>query len=192
MDRPAASRCLDPQIVLIFARRHTTAQTAPVAPIGALARYNRPAPTLAGYDILLNRKPTMTTSSASTVDAAAQASIGAAARELHLPTVRAEAVRLADIATRERQTRPRLPRRSPRRRGRRPHRTAAQPPHLRRQVSPPETAGRVQRRCHPHPGRCHPRRAGRHGGSRLELDRPGDLPAARWLGGPGRRGGLAG
>src|SRR6266516_7243760 len=39
-----------------------------------------------------------------TVDAAAQASIGAAARELHLPTVRAEAARLADIATRERRT----------------------------------------------------------------------------------------
>ncbi len=42
--------------------------------------------------------------SASTVDAAAQASIGAAARELHLPTVRSEAARLADIASRERQT----------------------------------------------------------------------------------------
>ena len=34
-------------------------------------------------------------SGASTVDAAAQASIGAAARELHLPTVRTEAARLA-------------------------------------------------------------------------------------------------
>jgi len=43
-------------------------------------------------------------SSAGTVDAAAQASIGAAARELHLPTVRSEAARLADIALRERQT----------------------------------------------------------------------------------------
>lgn len=39
-----------------------------------------------------------------TVDAAAQAAIGAAARELHLPTVRAEAVRLADIAVRNRHT----------------------------------------------------------------------------------------
>jgi DNA replication protein DnaC len=38
------------------------------------------------------------------IDAAAQASIGAAARELHLPTVRAEATRLAEIALRERQT----------------------------------------------------------------------------------------
>jgi hypothetical protein len=39
-----------------------------------------------------------------TVDAAAQAAIGAAARELHLPTVRAESNRLAEIAVRERQT----------------------------------------------------------------------------------------
>jgi len=37
-------------------------------------------------------------------DAAAQAVIGASARELHLPTVRAEASRLAEIAVRERQT----------------------------------------------------------------------------------------
>jgi len=39
-----------------------------------------------------------------TVDAAAQAAIGAAARELHLPTVRTESTRLAEIAVRERQT----------------------------------------------------------------------------------------
>ena len=38
---------------------------------------------------------TTTASKTTTVDAAAQASIGAAARELHLPTVRTEAVRLA-------------------------------------------------------------------------------------------------
>ena len=44
------------------------------------------------------------TSSTITVVAAAQASIGAAAKELHLPTGRAEAVRLAEIAVRERQT----------------------------------------------------------------------------------------
>lgn len=37
-------------------------------------------------------------------DTAAQAAIGAAARELHLPTVRDEANRLAEIALRERQT----------------------------------------------------------------------------------------
>jgi transposase len=46
----------------------------------------------------------MTTTKVSTVDAAAQASIGAAAREPHLPTVRTEAARLAEIAGRERQT----------------------------------------------------------------------------------------
>jgi len=47
----------------------------------------------------------MTTAAKSgTVDAAAQASIGAAARELHLPTVRTEAGRLAEIADRERHT----------------------------------------------------------------------------------------
>jgi DNA replication protein DnaC len=37
-------------------------------------------------------------------DDAAQAAIGAAARELHLPTIRDEAARLAEIAVRERQT----------------------------------------------------------------------------------------
>jgi DNA replication protein DnaC len=37
-------------------------------------------------------------------DTAAQAAIGAAARDLHLPTVRAEASRLAEIAVRERQS----------------------------------------------------------------------------------------
>ncbi len=39
-----------------------------------------------------------------TTDTAAQAAIGAAARELQLPTVRAEAARLAEIAVRERRT----------------------------------------------------------------------------------------
>ena len=37
-------------------------------------------------------------------DEAAQAAIGAAARELRLPTIRAEATRLAEIASRERQS----------------------------------------------------------------------------------------
>jgi DNA replication protein DnaC len=44
------------------------------------------------------------TTTTTPVDAAAQASIGAAARELHLPTVRAEYHRLAEIAVRERRT----------------------------------------------------------------------------------------
>ncbi len=47
---------------------------------------------------------TMTTTKTATSDTAAQASINAAARELHLPTVRAEAERLAQIAARERHT----------------------------------------------------------------------------------------
>lgn len=42
--------------------------------------------------------------STKTSDAAAQAAIGAAARELHLPTVRDEATGMAQIAVRERQT----------------------------------------------------------------------------------------
>ncbi|MEU2007050.1 IS21-like element helper ATPase IstB [Rhodococcus sp. NPDC019627] len=37
-------------------------------------------------------------------DAAAQAAIGAATRELHLPTIRTEAVRIAEIASREQQS----------------------------------------------------------------------------------------
>jgi DNA replication protein DnaC len=48
---------------------------------------------------------TLTNSATGTMsDTAASAAIGAAARELHLPTVRAEAGRLAEIAVRERHT----------------------------------------------------------------------------------------
>ncbi len=54
MDRAVASGCLDPQLVLIDARRHQI-HMAPVIPIGALARYDRPTPTLTDYDQLLNR-----------------------------------------------------------------------------------------------------------------------------------------
>jgi hypothetical protein len=43
----------DPQVVLIDARRDTTRHIAPVTGIGALARFDRPAPTLTGYDQLL-------------------------------------------------------------------------------------------------------------------------------------------
>ena len=52
MDRAVASSCLDPQVVLIDARRETT-HLAPVIPIGALARYDRPTPSLTAYDDLL-------------------------------------------------------------------------------------------------------------------------------------------
>src|SRR5579875_174505 len=52
MDRAVAPGCLDPAVVLIDARRDTS-QVAPVLPIGALARYDRPAPSLTDYDQLL-------------------------------------------------------------------------------------------------------------------------------------------
>jgi hypothetical protein len=56
-DVAAAGCCgrLDPQVVLIDARRHAPGPVAPVVPIGALARYDRPAPALTGYDELLTR-----------------------------------------------------------------------------------------------------------------------------------------
>jgi transposase len=56
MDRAVATGCLDPQLVLIDARRdtsRTSSEVAAVVPIGALARYDRPAPTLTDYDQLL-------------------------------------------------------------------------------------------------------------------------------------------
>jgi transposase len=52
MDRAVTSGCLDPQVVLIDARRDTS-KVAAVVPIGALTRYDRPAPTLTDYDQLL-------------------------------------------------------------------------------------------------------------------------------------------
>lgn len=52
MDRAVAAGCLDPETVLIDARRDM-APLAPVAAIGALARYDRLPPSLAGYDDLL-------------------------------------------------------------------------------------------------------------------------------------------
>ena len=42
-----------PAVVVIEARKHAHDSTAPVLPIGALARFDRPAPTLTGYDDLL-------------------------------------------------------------------------------------------------------------------------------------------
>lgn len=52
MDRAVNSGCLDPQVVLIDARRAPIA-LAPVVPIGSLTRYDRPAPSLTAYDELL-------------------------------------------------------------------------------------------------------------------------------------------
>ena len=53
MDRAVTSDCLDPQTVLIDARRDHAGRVAPVIAIGALARYDRPAPSLTDYDQLL-------------------------------------------------------------------------------------------------------------------------------------------
>ncbi len=53
MEQAVAAGISDPNTVIIDARRGTTGQLAPVLPIGALTRYDRPAPTLAGYDRLL-------------------------------------------------------------------------------------------------------------------------------------------
>ena len=52
MDRAVASGCLDPETVIIDARRDMS-PLAPVAAIGALARYDRPPPSLTDYDDLL-------------------------------------------------------------------------------------------------------------------------------------------
>ena len=52
MNRAVASGCLDPETVLIDARRDTN-QIVAVAAIGALARYDRPPPSLTDYDDLL-------------------------------------------------------------------------------------------------------------------------------------------
>jgi hypothetical protein len=54
MNTAIETNMLDPQVVLIDARRHAGGTVAPVIPIGALARYDRPAPSLADYDQLLN------------------------------------------------------------------------------------------------------------------------------------------
>jgi hypothetical protein len=55
MDRAVASGALDPQAVLIDARRLARGPVAPVIPFGALARYDRPASALTGYEQPLSR-----------------------------------------------------------------------------------------------------------------------------------------
>ena len=56
MDRAVQTGCLDPQVVLIDARRSQAAHVAPVIPIAALTRYDRPPPSLTGYDQLLTAR----------------------------------------------------------------------------------------------------------------------------------------
>ncbi len=54
MTTAVAGGLLDPQVVLIDARRHAGGeQPGGVVPIGSWARYDRPAPTLQAYDALL-------------------------------------------------------------------------------------------------------------------------------------------
>jgi len=55
MSRAISSGVLDAQAVIIDARRQAGRQVAPVIPLGALARYDRPAPALDAYDELLTR-----------------------------------------------------------------------------------------------------------------------------------------
>jgi hypothetical protein len=59
MGKAIQAGTLDPQSVLIDARREAGARIAPVIPIGALARYDRPAPSLSGYDDLLPTNASM-------------------------------------------------------------------------------------------------------------------------------------
>jgi hypothetical protein len=53
MRTAVATGVLEAASVLIDARRAAASPIAPVVPIAALARYDRPAPTLTGYDALL-------------------------------------------------------------------------------------------------------------------------------------------
>jgi hypothetical protein len=58
MNHAVDTGCLDPQVVLIDARRGQAEHVAPVIPIAALAKHDRPAPPLTGYDELLSTRST--------------------------------------------------------------------------------------------------------------------------------------
>jgi hypothetical protein len=53
MTTAVSSGVLDPQVIVIEARRQASGQATAVIAIGALARYDRPAPALEAYDQLL-------------------------------------------------------------------------------------------------------------------------------------------
>jgi hypothetical protein len=53
MTTAVSSGVLDPQVIEIEARRQASGQATAVIAIGALARYDRPAPALEAYDQLL-------------------------------------------------------------------------------------------------------------------------------------------
>ena len=56
MERALCAGSVDPAVVAIEARRAMDATPAPVVPIGALARFDRPPPTLDDYDGLLEAR----------------------------------------------------------------------------------------------------------------------------------------
>ena len=57
MEAAVAAGILSPEVVIIEARARTTTAAAPPVPVGdALARYDRPAPSLTGYDDLLTNR----------------------------------------------------------------------------------------------------------------------------------------
>ena len=53
MTTAVSSGVLDPQVIVIEARRQASGQATPVIAIGALARYDRPAPALEAHDQML-------------------------------------------------------------------------------------------------------------------------------------------
>jgi hypothetical protein len=53
MAAAVSSGVLEPQVIVIEARRRTSGQAAPVIEIGALAPHDRPTPALDAYDQLL-------------------------------------------------------------------------------------------------------------------------------------------
>ena len=58
LDAANRTGIVDPAVVIVEARRHNDHhQAADVIPLGALSRYDRPAPTVGVYDQLLTREP---------------------------------------------------------------------------------------------------------------------------------------
>ena len=99
MTTAVSSGVLDPQVIVIEARRQASRQATAVIAIGA-GPLRPPGPGPGGLRPAANRERRMNPRA----DAAAQAAIGAAARELPLPAVRDQAARLAGIAAREHAT----------------------------------------------------------------------------------------
>ena len=56
MVRAVETNMLNPEVVIIDARRTDEQHVASVVPIGELDRYDRPASSLLGYDELLSRR----------------------------------------------------------------------------------------------------------------------------------------